>query len=111
MPGIRVPSRLLLHSHLGLSAQLVNSNSRPIILATQRLTTLSRQFSSTAQNMAPLPNEVDILVVGGGSAGVPAARRAGALYGKTSLIIEGNRWGGTCVNVGYDEDAIATKLT
>ena len=42
----------------------------------------------------------DLLVVGGGSAGVPAARRAGAMYGKKALIIEGNRWGGTCVNVG-----------
>jgi glutathione reductase (NADPH) len=50
--------------------------------------------------MAPINKEVDYLVIGGGSGGVSSARRASALYGAKTLIIEGNRWGGTCVNVG-----------
>jgi glutathione reductase (NADPH) len=50
--------------------------------------------------MAPIDKEVDYLVIGGGSGGVASARRAGSLYGAKALIVEGNRWGGTCVNVG-----------
>ncbi|KAJ3346869.1 Glutathione reductase [Entophlyctis luteolus] len=41
----------------------------------------------------------DYLVIGGGSGGVASARRA-ASYGAKVAIIENNRWGGTCVNVG-----------
>jgi glutathione reductase (NADPH) len=43
--------------------------------------------------------EVDYLVIGGGSGGVASARRA-ASYGAKALVVENNRWGGTCVNVG-----------
>ena len=50
--------------------------------------------------MAPLPAEVDYLVIGGGSGGVASARRAAGMYGASTLIVENNRWGGTCVNVG-----------
>ncbi|ANB12504.1 glutathione-disulfide reductase GLR1 [Sugiyamaella lignohabitans] len=39
------------------------------------------------------------LVIGGGSGGVASARRA-AKYGAKVMLIEGNRLGGTCVNVG-----------
>jgi glutathione reductase (NADPH) len=51
--------------------------------------------------MAPIDKEVDYLVIGGGSGGVASARRASGLYGAKALVVESNRWGGTCVNVGY----------
>ncbi len=41
----------------------------------------------------------DFIVVGGGSGGIAAARRA-AEYGARVLLCEPNRLGGTCVNVG-----------
>lgn len=39
------------------------------------------------------------LVIGGGSGGIAFARRA-ASYGRTVTVIEGDRAGGTCVNLG-----------
>eukprot|EP00977_Amphora_coffeiformis_P010395 scaffold2430_cov159-Amphora_coffeaeformis.AAC.7 len=44
--------------------------------------------------------DYDYVVIGGGSGGVSSAKRAAQLYGQRVAIIEGNRWGGTCVNVG-----------
>jgi len=44
--------------------------------------------------------DYDYVVVGGGSGGVSSAKRAATLYGKKVAIVEGNKWGGTCVNVG-----------
>lgn len=41
----------------------------------------------------------DYIVIGGGSGGIASARRA-ASYGAKTLLIEGGRIGGTCVNVG-----------
>ncbi|HJP05104.1 MAG: glutathione-disulfide reductase [Chromatiales bacterium] len=41
----------------------------------------------------------DLIAIGGGSAGVAAARRA-AEYGAKALVIERGAMGGTCVNVG-----------
>ena len=41
----------------------------------------------------------DYIALGGGSGGVATARRA-AEYGAKALVIESNRLGGTCVNVG-----------
>lgn len=41
----------------------------------------------------------DLLVIGGGSGGIAAARRA-ASYGKRVALVEGGRLGGTCVNLG-----------
>lgn len=41
----------------------------------------------------------DFIVIGGGSGGIAAARRA-AEYGARTLLFESNRLGGTCVNVG-----------
>lgn len=49
--------------------------------------------------MAPSAKHYDYLVIGGGSAGVASARRA-AKYGAKALVVEANRLGGTCVNVG-----------
>ena len=41
----------------------------------------------------------DLICIGGGSGGIATARRAAA-YGKRCAVIERNRLGGTCVNVG-----------
>jgi glutathione reductase (NADPH) len=53
--------------------------------------------------MAPVSNQkydYDFLVIGGGSGGMGASRRA-AQYGKKVAVIEGSGvLGGTCVNVG-----------
>ncbi|EWC47189.1 glutathione reductase [Drechslerella stenobrocha 248] len=53
--------------------------------------------------MAPISNseEYDFLVIGGGSGGLGAARRAASRYGQKVAIVErSGRLGGTCVNVG-----------
>lgn len=50
--------------------------------------------------MAPTPKEYDYIVIGGGSGGSGAARRASGWYGKKTAIIENGKSGGTCVNVG-----------
>jgi glutathione reductase (NADPH) len=44
--------------------------------------------------------DFDFLVLGGGSGGCSTAKRA-AGYGKSVAVVEGARWGGTCVNVGW----------
>lgn len=44
--------------------------------------------------------DVDLIVIGGGSGGVRAARLAAAQYHKSVLLIERQHLGGTCVNVG-----------
>ena len=41
----------------------------------------------------------DYLVIGGGSGGIASARRA-ATHGANVALIESDRMGGTCVNVG-----------
>ena len=41
----------------------------------------------------------DLLVIGGGSGGLATARRA-AKFGASVALIESNKLGGTCVNVG-----------
>jgi glutathione reductase (NADPH) len=46
-----------------------------------------------------MTDEYDFVVIGGGSGGIAAARRA-ASYGARTAIIEAKRIGGTCVNVG-----------
>ena len=43
--------------------------------------------------------EYDLAVIGGGSGGIAAARRA-AEYGAKVVLVESGRLGGTCVNVG-----------
>ncbi|KAF3159446.1 Glutathione reductase [Orbilia oligospora] len=53
--------------------------------------------------MAPISKseEYDFLVIGGGSGGLGAARRAASRYGQKVAIVENSgRLGGTCVNVG-----------
>jgi len=46
-----------------------------------------------------MKKEFDYIVIGGGSGGIASARRAAA-HGAKVLLIEKNRLGGTCVNVG-----------
>ena len=46
-----------------------------------------------------MPDQLDLIVLGGGSGGLAAAQRA-AEYGATATVIEHARLGGTCVNVG-----------
>ncbi|KAF3921248.1 hypothetical protein ABW21_db0205570 [Orbilia brochopaga] len=53
--------------------------------------------------MAPIAkfDEYDFLVIGGGSGGLGAARRAASKYGqKVAIVEQSGRLGGTCVNVG-----------
>ncbi|GAM82925.1 hypothetical protein ANO11243_009110 [Dothideomycetidae sp. 11243] len=50
--------------------------------------------------MAPTPKECDFLVLGIGSGGLAAARRASGMYGVKAIAVEHARLGGTCVNVG-----------
>jgi len=68
--------------------------------ANSRLSSLSRQFSSSTSTMAPIPKECDYLVIGGGSGGLASARRASVYYGAKTIAVESKRLGGTCVNVG-----------
>jgi glutathione reductase (NADPH) len=46
-----------------------------------------------------MADQLDLIVIGGGSGGIACARRA-AEYGARAVVIEGGRLGGTCVNVG-----------
>lgn len=112
-------SELSVHNHLPLLYKLlptffhsVSSLMQKITLlarsttiatsktANSRLSTLSRQFSSSSSNMAPISKECDYLVIGGGSGGLASARRASGYYGAKTIAVEAKRLGGTCVNVG-----------
>ena len=42
----------------------------------------------------------DLIVIGAGSGGLAAAKRAAKMYGKRVMIVENDRLGGTCVSVG-----------
>ncbi len=46
-----------------------------------------------------MTSSFDLIVLGGGSGGIATARRAAA-HGASVLLVEPNRFGGTCVNVG-----------
>jgi glutathione reductase (NADPH) len=46
-----------------------------------------------------MSENLDLIVIGGGSGGIAAARRA-AEHGARVALVEGGRLGGTCVNVG-----------
>ncbi|KAI2631855.1 hypothetical protein GGR54DRAFT_2612 [Hypoxylon sp. NC1633] len=68
--------------------------------ATSRIASISRHFSTTPRTMAPISKETDLLVIGGGSGGLGAARMASGKFGAKAMIVEAMRLGGTCVNVG-----------
>lgn len=78
--------------------------ARPATPATPALRTFT---SSPITNMPPLPiakaaaeGEYDLFVIGGGSGGLGAARRAASYGAKVGLAEASDRLGGTCVNVG-----------
>ena len=60
---------------------------------------LKRLDAARGHSDNPMKEDVDFLVIGGGSGGIAAARRA-AQHGARTALIEGGRLGGTCVNVG-----------
>lgn len=60
--------------------------------------------------MAPVDQEYDFLVIGGGSGGIACARACAGKYGAKVAVIEGKRLGGTCVNVGYVLDCNPRKV-
>lgn len=52
--------------------------------------------------------EADVLIIGGGPAGTAAARRAGEL-GATTVLVERQHLGGTCVNTGCVPTRVLAK--
>ena len=77
----------------------------PPLQASKRVAVLSnhiaiRSLSTSSPLMAPTPKHYDFIVLGGGSGGSGAARRAAGWYGAKTLLVENGRSGGTCVNVG-----------
>lgn len=94
---------------LGLRAIRYTSPARfaASTVPVSRLAQISSHFefhTTTASHMPPVNKtsaHYDAIVIGGGSGGLGAGRRAAANYGKKVAIIEGSgRLGGTCVNVG-----------
>ena len=53
--------------------------------------------------MAPVTKNYDYLVIGGGSGGSGAARRASGWYKAKTAIVDAGISGGCCVNVGYED--------
>lgn len=58
----------------------------------------------------PMTSNYDLIVIGAGSGGVAAARKAASL-GKSVLIIENKILGGTCVNLGCVPKKITYNLS
>ncbi|KAI1364250.1 putative glutathione protein [Xylaria arbuscula] len=88
-------SRASAAARVPITAKIPLSNT-----AVSRITSLTRQFSSSSRIMAPISKEIDLLVIGGGSGGLGAARMASGKFGAKAMIVESSRLGGTCVNVG-----------
>ncbi|KAI1210497.1 uncharacterized protein F4807DRAFT_423606 [Annulohypoxylon truncatum] len=82
------------------TASVTSNSSIASKRATYRIVSLSRHFSTTPRIMAPISKETDLLVIGGGSGGLGAARMASAKFGAKAMVVEASRLGGTCVNVG-----------
>ncbi|ORY14152.1 glutathione reductase [Clohesyomyces aquaticus] len=83
-----------------LSRSSGNPNSLKLSLIAPRLSQFVRHFAHSPGVMAPTPKSYDYIVIGGGSGGSGAARRAAGWYGAKTLLVENGRSGGTCVNVG-----------
>lgn len=87
------------------SSSIFRSLSRgTAVTATSRLSAFSRQLHVSHTTMAPISKECDYLVIGGGSGGLASARRASGQWGVKVIAVESNRLGGTCVNVGWEQD-------
>jgi glutathione reductase (NADPH) len=54
---------------------------------------------TSMERVYPMTEHVQTMVVGGGSGGIAFARRAAA-HGREVVLVEAERLGGTCVNVG-----------
>jgi len=81
---------ILVEAATGLT---VAPNVQPVRIASEAV-----RFGAAPQ-MAEGENHFDYLVLGGGSGGIASARRAAA-HGAKVAVVERNRLGGTCVNVG-----------
>ncbi len=87
-------SMLYIHRLIFTRPQLIAIPPPP---ASSRLASISRHLHT----MAPVARQrYDFIVIGGGSGGSGAARRASGWYGAKTLLVENKRSGGTCVNVG-----------
>ena len=73
---------------------MLRFNRQSAVLPASLLAVSMRNFSSYCES-----NEYDLVVIGGGSGGLACAKRA-ATYGAKVVVVEGSRYGGTCVNVG-----------
>jgi glutathione reductase (NADPH) len=82
--------------------KLPSVSAQASVSGVPRLVALSRQFSSSSSNMAPVTKNYDYLVIGGGSGGSGAARRASGWYKKKTAIVDAGISGGCCVNVGFE---------
>jgi len=97
------------HPHVNVihprTPSLATAHPAPTNLGSSKLAfSFPRWLSQRAHRTPPAPamatdDHFDYLVVGGGSGGVASARRA-AMHGKRVALIERDRLGGTCVNVG-----------
>lgn len=110
-----------INNSLSRLLKIINcSGTTPIFLAKklsiiQRLANLRRHLSTMAPTQSIKPH-YQCLVIGGGSGGIAAARRA-ASYGASTIVVEAWKIGGTCVNVGcvpkkmmWNAADLATKL-
>lgn len=86
---------------MNLFTRLPTITARKNPTAPLRIASLSRHLATTAPIMAPITQEADYVVLGGGSGGLGSARTAAAKFGIKAVIVENKRLGGTCVNVGY----------
>lgn len=77
------------------SARSLRPLARHAALASQSTRLLSRALSSQAAE-----HEYDLVVIGAGSGGMAASRRAASYAGTRVAVVERARLGGTCVNVG-----------
>ena len=69
-----------------------------LVAVTRNLYKVSQRSIVHASNQDE-PQKYDLIVIGGGSAGIATAKRA-ASYGAKVKLFEYKRFGGTCVNVG-----------
>jgi hypothetical protein len=85
------PRLALLTSQIVAAQPLISTSIRPVLPRSR----------AGVKTMAPIETKsFDYIVIGGGSGGSGAARRASGWYGAKTLLIENGISGGCCVNVG-----------
>ena len=70
------------------SVASAGSSSLRLTQTRLRLANIFRHFSDSALTMAPTAKQYDFIVIGGGSGGSGAARRAAGWYGTKTLLVE-----------------------